>query len=297
MSNMLTSLTQNLSKSLGILADQQELIKTLKATAFKSDKVITDEQMGALLIVAQQYGLNPWTKEIYAYPDKSGIVPVVGVDGWSKIINNHAQLDGIEFNYSQETFQHKGKLAHEWIECVITRKDRNHKVVVREYFDEVCRNASFTTPWDTHPKRMHRHKALIQASRVAFGFSGIYDDDEADGFKEKVINPIPTVETQSLLDFEELLRQIPKMGMDELMAVKTEGYSDEQRALIKRARINRKKDIEDNVVATVLPLDQQLKNCMNESDLNAVYSSLTPEQQAEHADLYIKMQAELQDPM
>ncbi|WP_032251724.1 recombinase RecT, partial [Escherichia coli] len=46
-----------------------------------------DAQFIALLIVANQYGLNPWTKEIYAFPDKqNGIVPVVGVDGWSRII-------------------------------------------------------------------------------------------------------------------------------------------------------------------------------------------------------------------
>ena len=48
---------------------------------------VSDEQMIALLIVADQYGLNPFTKEIYAFPDKhKGIVPVVGVDGWSRIM-------------------------------------------------------------------------------------------------------------------------------------------------------------------------------------------------------------------
>ncbi len=34
-------------------------------------------------------------------------------------------------------------------------------------------------PWQTHTKRMLRHKALIQCSRIAFGFVGIYDEDEA----------------------------------------------------------------------------------------------------------------------
>jgi hypothetical protein len=32
---------------------------------------------------------------------------------------------------------------------------------------------------DAWPKRMHRHKSLIQGARVAFGFAGIYDEDEA----------------------------------------------------------------------------------------------------------------------
>ncbi len=36
--------------------------------------------MAALMIVADQYGLNPFTREIFAFPDKqNGIVPVVGV--------------------------------------------------------------------------------------------------------------------------------------------------------------------------------------------------------------------------
>lgn len=159
------------------------VIDVLKATAFKSKAdgpQITDAQMTALMIVADQYKLNPFTKEIYAYPDKqNGIVPVVGVDGWSRIINEHAQLDGIEFNYSEKTVNHKGKTCHEWIECVIYRKDRQRPTVIRERFEEVVRNANFATPWDTHPNRMHRHKALIQCARVAFGFAGIYDDDEA----------------------------------------------------------------------------------------------------------------------
>jgi hypothetical protein len=36
---------------------------------------------------------------------------------------------------------------------------------------------------------MHRHKSLIQAARIAFGFSGIYDEDEAERITEKDITP------------------------------------------------------------------------------------------------------------
>lgn len=162
--------------------DESKFLDTLKATAFKQkDNVqITNEQMTMLLVVADQYGLNPFTKEIYAYPDKGAIVPVVSVDGWARIINENPQMDGLEFVYSPETRQHKGKTVHEWIDCIITRKDRAKPIVVREFLDEVMRTVNFATPWDSHPKRMHRHKALIQAARLAFGFAGIYDQDEAE---------------------------------------------------------------------------------------------------------------------
>jgi phage recombination protein Bet len=172
--------------------DEAKVMDILKATAFKQrdGNPPSDDQMMALMVVADQYGLNPFTKEIYAYPDKqNGIVPVVGVDGWSRIMNEHPQLDGIEFNYSEETLQHMGKLCHVWIEVVITRKDRSKPIVVREYFDEVVRSVNFSTPWDSHPKRMHRHKTLIQGGRVAFGFAGIYDEDEAQRIIEKDITP------------------------------------------------------------------------------------------------------------
>ena len=186
MSTALTTLTKKLASRFD-MGSGDGVIEILKNTAFKvKDGQVSDNQMTALLVIANQYGLNPFTKEIYAYPDKSnGIVPVVGVDGWGRIINEHPELDGIEFRYSEQTLSHKGKLAHEWIECVITRKDRSKPIVVREYFDEVVRSLNFSTPWDSHPKRMHRHKALIQGARIAFGFAGIYDQDEAERIVEK----------------------------------------------------------------------------------------------------------------
>ena len=146
-----------------------KMMDTLKKTAFKGD--VSNEQMMALLVVADQYGLNPWTKEVYAFPDKNnGIVPVVGVDGWSRIINSHPAYDGMEFVETDDACT-----------CVIYRKDRQHPTKVTEYLSE-CKRA--TGPWGSHPKRMLRHKAMIQCARVAFGYVGIYDQDEAERIVE-----------------------------------------------------------------------------------------------------------------
>src|SRR5699024_9569888 len=85
--------------------DPGKLMTTLKATAFRqrNGDAPSNEQMMALMVVADQYHLNPFTREIYAFPDKqNGIVPVVGVDGWSRIINSHPQFDGMEYRYSDE---------------------------------------------------------------------------------------------------------------------------------------------------------------------------------------------------
>lgn len=196
------------------------LLQTLQATAFRQtgNAQITNEQMYALLIVSDQYNLNPFTKEIYAFPDKQGgIVPVVGVDGWNRISNEHPQFDGVEFVYSEDIFLAEGALAHchAWIETVLYRKDRSHPVRVREYLDE-CYKPPFTDrktgyvkngPWQTHPKRLLRHKAEIQCYRIGFGFVGIYDEDEAcriiesqsdEGKKPATVVSLKPVSNQSL---------------------------------------------------------------------------------------------------
>lgn len=169
MSNALATLTYKLATRLD-MGDGAGLIDTLKATAFKGQ--VSDAQMTALMVVANQYGLNPWTKEIYAFPDKNnGIVPVVGVDGWARIINSHPQFDGMEFEQDDQSCT-----------CIMFRKDRGRPVKVTEYMAE-CRRTN-VGPWQSHPKRMLRHKAMIQCARLAFGFGGIYDLDEAERIAE-----------------------------------------------------------------------------------------------------------------
>jgi len=170
----LTTLTQKLATTLN-MGNGAELTETLKATAFKGN--VSDAQMTALLIVANQYGLNPWTKEIYAFPDKNNsIVPVVGVDGWSRIINSHPQFDGLDFEQDNESCT-----------CIIWRKDRAHPIKITEWLSECRRQGQ--GPWTTHPRRMLRHKAMIQCARLAFGYVGIYDQDEAERIIEA--EPIP----------------------------------------------------------------------------------------------------------
>jgi len=189
--------------------DASKLMGTLKATCFKAkDRPATDEEMMALLIVADQYGLNPFTKEIFAFPDKqNGIVPVVGVDGWSRIINDHKALNGFEFRYADElTTPADGQECPKWCEVVIYRKDREHPTVVREYLDEVYRKpfkAGMKGPWQTHTKRFLRHKTLIQGARLAFGFSGIYDEDEAQGMIDITPRPADAPPRPQLTDFEQ----------------------------------------------------------------------------------------------
>lgn len=164
------SLLTTMADKYGVEADK--MLATLKATAFRGQ--VSNEQMMALLVIANQYNLNPWLKEIYAFPDRNnGIVPVVGLDGWSRIINERVEFDGMDFEQDEDSCT-----------CIIYRKDRKHPVKVTEYMAECKRD---TGPWKSHPKRMLRHKATIQCARLAFGFVGVYDPDEADAIRESPV--------------------------------------------------------------------------------------------------------------
>lgn len=216
--------------------DASKMLSTLKATAFKGD--VSNEQMMALLIVADQYRLNPWTKEIYAFPDKrNGIVPVVGVDGWARIINENSQFDGMDFEQDEERCT-----------CIIYRKDRNRPIRVTEYLSECKRG---TEPWNSHPRRMLRHKAMIQCARIAFGFGGIFDPDEAERIVERDItaesevvepahegpHPYPAAAfAESLPKWAKLIKSGKKSPADIIAMASTKGtLSDEQRAAINAA--------------------------------------------------------------
>jgi len=171
-----TQLAQVPNKQISALAvmasnlsvDPTKLLQTLKATVFRG---ATDDEILALVVISNTYGLNPILKEVYAFPAKGGgIVPVVSIDGWIRMMNDHPQFDGIDYEFEHTE---DGKL----ISCtsIIYRKDRSHPTRVTEYLAECRRN---TDPWKME-RRMLRHKATIQGARVAFGFSGITDEDEA----------------------------------------------------------------------------------------------------------------------
>lgn len=154
---------------------------TLRATVVPEKA--SREQFAAFLLVAKEYGLNPITKEIYAFPTKGGgIQPIVGIDGWMNLINSQPQCDGLEFD---DQFDTKGELSA--ITCRIYRKDRSRPTSVTEYMLE-CKRP--TEPWQKWPARMLRHKAAIQCARYAFGFAGIIDPEEAERSPDVITNAV-----------------------------------------------------------------------------------------------------------
>jgi phage recombination protein Bet len=245
-----------------------KLLDTLKSTVFKN---ATNEELLALVVVSNEYGLNPLTKEIYAFPAKGGgIVPVVSIDGWIRMMNDHPQFDGIDYQFEHDE---QGRL----IACtaIIYRKDRSHPTRVTEYLAECRRN---TEPWKME-RRMLRHKATIQGARVAFGFSGITDEDEAaatpglanardvtparnvpiDPFAEVPAEPAaPVVEAEvvdqpdeadpmddgELVDFLDMVQGCEDAtSLTKLVKAANVGFQDAKQTIAKRAINNKAKEL------------------------------------------------------
>lgn len=195
-----TVATVDVGRSTGLVAqfaakysiDADKMLETLKQTAFKQRppkgggeaKIVSNEQMMALLVIAKEYGLNPFTREIYAFPSENGIVPIIGFDGWVRLINLRPELDYMEVRTAPDGTEQDDY----FVEVEIKRKDRSRPTIVREYLKECFRD---TAPWNDMPKRMTRHKAIIQCGRIAFGYAGVYDPDDAERVYANAIDITP----------------------------------------------------------------------------------------------------------
>ncbi|WP_455476596.1 RecT family recombinase [Bartonella sp. B41] len=173
---------------------RETIIKTCTSTKFP----FSHEEFAAFICVANTYELNPLTKEIYALPKKGGgLIPVVSIDGWIKIIKSNPDFDGMTF---QDQLDNNGNLIA--IKCSIRLKNIKDPIEVTEYLSECKQN---TDVWVKYPARMLRHKATIQCARYAFGLSGIYEEDKAARINGTSHN------TQSQQISNELLIQIQEL--------------------------------------------------------------------------------------
>jgi phage recombination protein Bet len=215
------SLISDMALSEGM--EPAKYMATIKAICFPSgrnDSAPTNEEFAAFMMVANRYGLNPLLKEIHAFKSNGKIGTIVGVDGWCRLINDHAQFDGMEFSY-----EHDEASKPISVTCKMFRKDRAKPIEATEFLAECNRS---TEPWNKWPRRMLRHKAMMQAARYAFGFSGIVDDDEFErrsdsklidgpaqpsGMEQRFIKPTPAetknhCQGDALEAFEASLKQL-----------------------------------------------------------------------------------------
>lgn len=207
-----TSALVKLSRQYGL--EEQKLVDTLRSTVIKPKKIRGKDgkpdtyveasmaEVNAFLMVAAQYDLDPLLKQIHAFVSDQGggIVPIVGYDGWVKLVNRERRFAGIEFidhlDEKGNLYAITGKMSI--FNDLAGNPDHGTRTVeVTEYLEE-CRGT--TTPWTKWPRRMLRNKVYSQTARMAFGFSGIYDEDEGERIIEagEAIDVTPTKIPQAL---------------------------------------------------------------------------------------------------
>ena len=179
MSNNGLNLMARMAAEYGV--DKDKLAKTLSTTIFATregnDMVPpTPEEMMTLLVICDQYKLNPFTRQVYAFAKGGKVVPIVSVDGWLAIINRQPDYDGLTVRFSDKEIEIGGIKMPEYCECSIRRKGMSQPIAIPEFARECFVPKSAV--WAQFPRRMLRHKAIIQCARVAFGLAGIYDEDE-----------------------------------------------------------------------------------------------------------------------
>lgn len=204
-----TSAIVKLSEKYGL--SEVEMLETLKATVIRPKKIkgrdgkpdsfvpATTAEVNAFMAVSSRYELDPLLKQIHAFVGKEGgIVPIVGYDGWVALVNRQKRFAGFEcvdhIDERGQLYAITGKM-HVWVDEPGGEK---YTVEVTEYLDE-CRMD--TEPWRKWPRRMLRNKVYNQTARVAFGLSGLYDEDEAERIRvaeEAAIDVTPIKAPQAL---------------------------------------------------------------------------------------------------
>ena len=120
----------------------------------------------SVLHLMTRYQLDPLCDEVSLVRLPTGQwYPFITIDGWTKLINQHAAFAGICFSESPQLMDG----IPVWMECTIYRTDRAYPITVREYFSEVVTEYA---AWKVMPRRMLRHRTLQQTARIAFGISG-----------------------------------------------------------------------------------------------------------------------------
>lgn len=160
---------------------RNELTRALLETALP--KNATMGQCAAFLVICREFKLNPFLKQIHGFVDKDGAIrPLVGIDGWAKLVNDQPDYNGCEFEIGEMVpfefcVSYEGALetkpAPSYVTCRIYRKSWDHPFEATEWMDECYRRGGGRNrkpgSWDTNPRRRLRNKAFAEAVRMCFG--------------------------------------------------------------------------------------------------------------------------------
>ena len=176
---------KNIFAILGV--QTKEEVKSIFQYKLSPDQELSDCEVNMIINVCENYQINPNLGMLYLRRDNyNAIYPTLKVDGWYKLVNDQDDCMGFEFFESENklnmatTFEGNAVNIFEFIGCKIYRKDRDITPLVKEYIVE-CFNKN-NEAYFTHGNRLLRHASFIQAARIVYNLSGIYDPNEEINF-------------------------------------------------------------------------------------------------------------------
>lgn len=187
-----------LVKQTSLVGADKELVSSTSDRQLPGDRIAAALSMAAKLLEIEEFELQMWFDALASTPELAKLKllhliiryqldplceevslvqlhperwhPFITIDGWTKLINQHAAFAGITFSESPQL--NNGLPI--WMECTIYRTDRIQPITVREYFSEVFTEHE---AWKTMPRRMLRYRTMQQSARLAFGISGAFGID------------------------------------------------------------------------------------------------------------------------
>lgn len=217
-----------LSQKLGLHVDFEEFYAIMKANCF-GNKNPSHAQMSAFMVLANQYKLNPLTKEIYAFPSGGGITPIIGIDGWYKIAHSSGKCTGITHEFIMG--ENNQVIA---IKCRVSRSDFDYPTETIEFMEE---NNTRKGVWSTRPIRMLKHRATAQAIRMAFNVNAMLDDEFKDmsdnrssnsDLEEKRADIVLALESDAQNGVEALTNAFNKLPLEDRQALGSKAFSELQ---------------------------------------------------------------------
>ncbi len=149
-----------------------DLLRNIWGTS-KGQPPLTDQEMWQGIAMIGRYELDPLAREIYVSRSSKGLITVLGIDGWVKILDRTDHYDGFDVEFLHDA---EGKL--EWVETVIYSTKRTHPTRYRAFWKEYAKVGGFVS--QQMPSHMLRIFSLRHAARLFTSVGGnVVTEEEA----------------------------------------------------------------------------------------------------------------------
>ncbi len=143
-------------------------------TTTKGQPPLSKEEMLVGMGLVSRYDLDPFAREIYVTRGKKGLMTIIGLDGWIKVLDRTDHYDG--FDVSME-FGPEPEKKLESVTTTIYSTKRSHPATYTAFANEYSKLSGFMA--DKIPSHMLRIFSLKHAARLFVPLGTVVTEEEA----------------------------------------------------------------------------------------------------------------------